>query len=147
MQIDGMGGTRVVTSKIAIISQSTREGVDVDYEFAQVGISEGSIGYAGNCGNVSSAVGPFAIDQGMIKVFRPGVSIDKSLTAQEIRFWNTGTNKLLISHIPIDPRTGKALSKGDASIDGTPGTGAPLLVDFRNVCLSLLLAFVYSGHL
>ena len=122
-----------MTSKIAIISPSTREGVDVNYEFAQVGITEDSIGYGGNCGNISSAVGPFAIDEGLVKEFRPGVSMDKSLTTQEIRFWNTGTKKLLISHIPIDPKTGKSLSKGDARIDGAPGTGAPLLIDFRNV--------------
>ena len=62
MQIDGIGGTRVVTSKIAIVSPSTREGIDVDYEFAQVGISQDDIGYDGNCGNISSAVGPYATD-------------------------------------------------------------------------------------
>jgi hypothetical protein len=133
MQIDGMGGTRVVTSKIAIISPSERDGIDVDYEFAQVGISQDSIGYDGNCGNISSAVGPYAIDEGMVKTFRTGASMDNTLTSQEVRVWNTGTKKLLIMHVPIDPETRTSISKGNASIDGVPGTGAPILVDFRNV--------------
>ena len=135
MQIDGMGGTRVVTSKIAIVSPSEREDVDIDYEFAQVGIDQDDIGYDGNCGNISSAVGPYAIDEGMVKRFRIGASIDKTLISQEIRIWNTGTKKLIISHVPVDSRTGKSISNGTASIDGTPGTGAPILIDFRNVCL------------
>ncbi|KFZ25133.1 hypothetical protein V502_00388 [Pseudogymnoascus sp. VKM F-4520 (FW-2644)] len=132
MQIDGIGGTRVVTSKIAIVSPSTREGIDVDYEFAQVGISQDDIGYDGNCGNISSAVGPYAIDEGMIKGFRAGASIDKALTSREVRVWNTGTKKLLIIHVPTEQKNGKSLSKGNASIDGVPGTGAPILIDFRN---------------
>jgi 2-methylaconitate cis-trans-isomerase PrpF len=134
MQIDGIGGTRVVTSKIAIVSPSTREGIDVDYEFAQVGISQDDIGYDGNCGNISSAVGPYAIDEGIVKGFRAGASISKALTSQEVRVWNTGTKKLVIMHVPIEKETGKSLSKGNASIDGVPGTGAPILIDFRNVC-------------
>jgi 2-methylaconitate cis-trans-isomerase PrpF len=135
MQIDGMGGTRVVTSKIAIVSPSERDGVDVDYEFAQVGIEQDEIGYDGNCGNISSAVGPYAIDEGMVKGFRAGASADKTAISQEIRIWNTGTKKLLISHVPVDSRTGKSISKGTTSIDGTPGAGAPILLDFRNVCV------------
>ena len=142
MQIDGIGGTRVVTSKIAIISQSEREGIDVDYEFAQVGISQDTIGYDGNCGNISSAVGPYAIDEGMVKTFRAGASIDKSLTSQEVRVWNTGTKKLLITHVPIDPKTKKSVSNGDVSIDAVPGTGAPILIDFRNV-----RHLDFNGHL
>ncbi|KIM92809.1 hypothetical protein OIDMADRAFT_138984, partial [Oidiodendron maius Zn] len=147
MQIDGMGGTRVVTSKIAIVSPSEREDVDIDYEFAQVGIDQDDIGYDGNCGNISSAVGPYAIDESMVKRFRVGASIDKTLISQEIRIWNTGTKKLIISHVPVDSRTGKSISNGTASIDGTPGTGAPILIDFRNtIGASLSRGVIPSGN-
>lgn len=60
--------------------------------------------------------------------------MNKALTTQEVRVWNTGTNKLLIMHVPIGKDTGKSISKGNASIDGVPGTGAPILIDFRSVC-------------
>lgn len=70
----------------------------------------------------------------MVQGFRAGASINKALTSQEVRVWNTGTKKLLIMHVPIEKETGKSLSKGNASIDGVPGTGAPILIDFRNVC-------------
>ena len=133
MQIDGMGGSHVVTSKAAIIARSTREDADVDYTFVQVGIDDGFVGYAGNCGNISAAVGPFAVDEGLLKQDRPGVSPDSQVKAKEVRIYNTGTKKLLISHVPIDQNSGKALEAGDYEIAGCPGTGAPILMDYRNV--------------
>ena len=67
MQIDGLGGSRLVTSKIAIVERSTRPDADVDYTFAQAAIERDGIGYEGNCGNISSGVGPFAIDEGLVE--------------------------------------------------------------------------------
>src|SRR5271154_1919964 len=103
-----MGGGRIVTSKIAIIKPSDRDDADVDYTFAQVGIGEEKIGYDGNCGNISSGVGPFAIDEGLVKVFRRGVSIDPKVKTQEVRIFNTGTKKVLISHVPLEEESGKS---------------------------------------
>lgn len=133
LQIDGMGGSHVVTSKIALIRPSERPDADVDYTFVQVGIDNDVVGYVGNCGNISAGVGPFSIDEGLVKEKRPGVSIDPKLEAQEVRIYNTGTKKVLISHVPIDPETGNSLEPGDAAIDGCPGTGAPILMDYSNV--------------
>ncbi|KIV95198.1 hypothetical protein PV10_02877 [Exophiala mesophila] len=133
LQIDGMGGSHIVTSKIALIRPSERPDADVDYTFAQVSINDDFVGYSGNCGNISAGVGPFAIDEDLVKEKRPGVSMDPKIKTQEVRIFNTGTNKLLISHVPIDPATGNSLEPGDASIDGCPGTGAPILMDYSNV--------------
>ena len=91
LQIDGMGGSKHNTSKIALVRPSTREDADVDFTFAQVGVEKDSINYQGNCGKISSAVGPFAIDEGIIKEFRKGHSPDGSFSTQEVRIYNTGT--------------------------------------------------------
>lgn len=133
MQIDGLGGTHIVTSKIAIISKSERPEADVDYNFVQVGVIEDIVAYDANCGNISSGVGPFAIDEGLLKEQRDGVRIDEKLETKEVRIWNTNTQKLLVEHVPINTKTGKALETGDFSISGCPGTGAPILLDYRNV--------------
>ncbi|ETN39951.1 uncharacterized protein HMPREF1541_06178 [Cyphellophora europaea CBS 101466] len=131
MQIDGMGGTHIVTSKIAIIRPSTRPDVDVDYTFAQISVKDDQIGYGGNCGNISSAVGPFAITEKLVKEFRPGVSPEKGLTAQLVRFYVTGTQKVMEEHVPIDA-AGNVVTAGDFSIEGCPGTGAPILIDCKD---------------
>lgn len=133
MQIDGMGGSHLVTSKVALIRPSVHGDADVDYTFVQVGIDNDVVGYSGNCGNISAGVGPFAIDEGLVKEKRTGVSLEPGSNAQEVRIYNTGTNKILISHVPIDPLTGLSLETGNASIDGCPGSGAPILMDYSNV--------------
>jgi 2-methylaconitate cis-trans-isomerase PrpF len=134
IQIDGMGGTRVITSKIAIVKTSEREDADVDYTFVQVGINTSQIGYGSNCGNISSGVGPFAIDEGLIKKpFREGVAVESGILTREVRIWQTGTKKLLIAHVPVDEKSGRSISRGEFAIAAVPGTGAPILMDFRNV--------------
>ncbi|KIX07497.1 uncharacterized protein Z518_02150 [Rhinocladiella mackenziei CBS 650.93] len=133
LQIDGMGGSHIPTSKIALIRPSDQPDVDVDYTFVQVGIDNDVVGYSGNCGNISAGVGPFTIDEGLAKRIRPGVSLDPTIKTQEVRIYNTGTKKVLISHVPIDPETGKSLEDGSFSIAGCPGTGAPILMDYSNV--------------
>jgi 2-methylaconitate cis-trans-isomerase PrpF/2-methylcitrate dehydratase PrpD len=131
IQIDGMGGTKAVTSKIAIIRPSTRSDADIDYIFAQSGVRDDSIAYDANCGNISSGVGPFAIDEGLIKDFRPGISADPKVKTQEVRIFNTGTKKVLTAHVPIG-KDGKSVAAGDFSMAAVPGTGAAILMDYRH---------------
>lgn len=126
MQIDGMGGTHPVTSKIAIVSPSKRPGIDVDYLFAQVSIKTKHISYDGGCGNISAAVGPFAINEGLVKV-------NSKQENKEVSIWMEGTGTQLISHVLINQDTGLAKEKGDYKIDGCPGTGAPILMDYKYV--------------
>ncbi|EXJ65688.1 uncharacterized protein A1O5_11215 [Cladophialophora psammophila CBS 110553] len=133
LQIDGMGGSHLVTSKIALIKSSDQPDVDVDYTFVQVGINEETVSYKGNCGNISAAVGPFAVDEGFVKELRPGVTIDPTVTTQEVRIYNTGTKKVLISHVPINHATGKFVELGTFAIAGCPGSGSPILMDYSNV--------------
>jgi len=119
LQIDGLGGSRLVTSKIAIISRSARPDADVDYTFSQVDIEHDRIGYDGNCGNISSAVGPFAIDEGLVEAIEPFTTV---------RIYNTNTDKLLVARVPV--RGGKSSVLGDCVIPGVPGTGAEILMDY-----------------
>jgi hypothetical protein len=118
-QIDGLGGADPLTSKVAIISRSDCAGVDIDYTFGQVSISTPHIDYSGNCGNISAGVGPFAIDEGLVKVVEPVTSV---------RIFNTNTEKLIVAHVPVVG--GKAAVKGDCIIAGVPRSGARILLDF-----------------
>jgi len=119
MQIDGLGGTHLVTSKIAIVARSRRPGVDVDYTFAQAEIDRDVIDYEGNCGNISAGVGPFAIDAGL-------VAAGEAMTAVTIH--NTNTGKVLVAHVPT--RDGRARVGGTFAISGVPGTGAEIFMDY-----------------
>lgn len=130
IQIDGMGGAMAVTSKIAIVRPSKRDDADVDYIFAQSGVKDDVIDYTANCGNISSGVGPFAIDEGLVSDFREGKSLDPKIKTQEVRIFNTGTQKVLISHVPID-NDGYSIAAGEYTMAAVPGTGAPILMDYR----------------
>ena len=118
-QIDGLGGADPLTSKVAIISRSGKEGADVNYTFGAVDINEPLVDYKGNCGNISSGVGPFAIDEGLI-------SAAGSETV--VRIYNTNTRKILKAYVPI--QNGKTKYLGNFAIDGVPGTSAKILLDF-----------------
>lgn len=146
IQVDGMGGSRVVTSKAAIVGPSGRADADVDYTFAQVGIEDDVVGY-GQCGNISAAVGPFAISEGMVTSVREGASFVKGLRMQEVRIYNTGTDKIMIAHVPVD-QNGHVLERGDFEIAAVPGTGAPILMDYSGVsrpsCLISMLFDCFS---
>lgn len=119
LQIDGLGGSRLVTSKVAIVKRSSRDDADVDYTFAQVDVERDLIGHDGNCGNISSAVGPFAIDEGLVEPTEPVTTV---------RIWNTNTGKHLVAKVQV--RNGKARVLGDCAIAGVPGTGAEILMDY-----------------
>lgn len=121
LQIDGMGGSRLVTSKIALIKKSERGDADVDYTFAQADVERDRIGYDANCGNISSAVAPFAIDEGLVTAVEPVTTV---------RIHNTNTGTLLVSKVQV--KNGKARIKGDCAIAGVPGTGAEILMDYTD---------------
>lgn len=120
-QIDGMGGTASSTSKVAVIEPSKREGIDVDYTFCQVSVLQAQTDFGVNCGNISSAVGPFAIDEGLVAVKEPFT---------RVRIYNTNTEKVLEEWVPVE--NGKAKVKGDTQIAGVPGTGAGIRIYFEN---------------
>ncbi len=120
-QIDGMGGTVSSTSKIAVISPSDREGVDVNYTFRQVDIVIPRVDGSANCGNISSAVGPFAIDEGLVPAVEP-VTV--------VRILNTNTNKIIEEHVRVEG--GHAMVHGDEEIKGVPGTGSRIDMYFED---------------
>ncbi|CAK7237346.1 hypothetical protein SBRCBS47491_009944 [Sporothrix bragantina] len=131
-QIDGVGGATTHTSKIALICPPSREDADVDFTFVHVFIERDAVSYTGNCGNISSAVGPFAIDEGIVTTFRKGRSTDDSLTTREVRIHQTNTKSILVAHVTVDPATGYSVTAGGASISGVPGTSAPILMDYSH---------------
>ncbi len=118
-EIDGLGGADVLTSKVCIIGPSNREDADVDYTFGQVIVDKPIVDHSINCGNLSSGVGPFAIDEGLVKAVEPFT---------KVRIYNTNTKKVLIANVPV--KDGKAVVAGDYHIDGVPGTGARIELDF-----------------
>jgi methylitaconate Delta-isomerase len=118
-QVDGMGGADPLTSKTAIIGRSNRSGVDVEYTFGQVSITEPFVDMAGNCGNISSAVGPYAIDKGLVRAIDPVTTV---------RIFNTNTKKMIVAEVPV--RDGRVVTQGTYKINGVPGTGAEIRMHF-----------------
>lgn len=118
-QIDGLGGGSTSTSKVAIIQKSTRPDADVDYDFGQVDLLAPIVGKTMNCGNISSAVGPFAVDERIVDPVEPFTTV---------RIYNRNTDKMIIATVPV--KDGTAMTEGDFSIDGVPGTGAKISLDF-----------------
>ncbi len=118
-QIDGLGGANSLTSKVAIIAKSVRQGIDVDYTFAQVSLVERKVDMKGNCGNISSAVGPFAIMENMVKI---------QGERTKVRVYNTNTNKVMI--VDVDTKNGQYNPDGDCHIAGVPGTASAIRLQF-----------------
>ena len=118
-QIDGLGGSYSVTSKVAIIKKSSNPEADVDYTFAQVSVDKPLVSYKGNCGNISSGVGPFAIEKGLVKA-KDGVT--------SVKIFNTNTNKIIIADVQTP--NGEVVYSGDFAIAGVPGTASPVKLKF-----------------
>lgn len=118
-QIDGLGGADPLTSKVAYIGPPTVPNTDINYTFGYVGIVQPVIDYAGNCGNTSAAVGPFALLRGLIEPKEP---------ITRVRIYNTNTKKVIVAEFPV--RGGEFLSEGNFRIDGVPGSGSKILLDF-----------------
>lgn len=134
-QIDGLGGADVLTSKLAIISPSSRPDADVDYTFGQVSFEAKFVDYGGNCGNISSAVGPFAIDEGLVQPVEPVTTV---------RIHLTNSNNILVAEIPV--KNGKACVEGDYSIDGVPGTGAKVTLDWSDTAGAITGKLLPTGN-
>jgi 2-methylaconitate cis-trans-isomerase PrpF len=120
-QIDGLGGADSLTSKLAIISPADVPGRDINYTFGAVGIDKPFVDYSSNCGNISSAVGPYAVDKELVKPVEPFTTV---------RIYNTNTGKMIYSRVPV--KRGKVVSDGDYEISGCPGTGARIELSFMD---------------
>lgn len=118
-QLDGMGGGLSSLSKAAVIGPPTRPDADVDYTFAQVAVDAPVVDWNANCGNLSAAVGPFAVDEGLVPV-ADGPAL--------VRIHNTNTGKVV--HARFEVRGGRAVVHGDFAMPGVSGTGAPVRLDF-----------------
>ena len=122
-QIDGMGGATSSTSKAVIVSPSTRPGHDVDYLFGQVAIDSPFVDWSGNCGNLSAAVGPFAIASGLVAPGR--IPHDGVCT---VRIWQANIGKTIVAHVPV--AGGQVQETGDFALDGVAFPAAEVLLEF-----------------
>ena len=121
-QIDGLGGAELLTSKVAIIGPSTHKDAAVDYLFGQVGINVPAVDYAANCGNLSAAVGPFALFRGLA---------ESQEAVASIRIHMVNVGKVITARFPVEGGQLKAL--GDYAIDGVPGTAARIDLDYAQM--------------
>lgn len=122
-QIDGMGGATSSTSKAVIVERSTRPGHDVDYLFGQVAIDKPFVDWSGNCGNLSAAVGPFAIANGLVdpaRVPRDGIAT--------VRIWQANIGKTIIAQVPMSD--GQVQETGDFELDGVTFPAAEVQLEF-----------------
>lgn len=134
-QIDGMGGGDPLTSKVAIVKPSSRDGVDVDYLFLQLFVDQAVVSDAQNCGNILAGVGPFAIERGL-------VAAQEAETPVTIFMENTGQ----IACARVQTPEGSVTYDGDARIDGVPGAAAPVSIAFEGTAGSSCGALFPSGH-
>jgi probable AcnD-accessory protein PrpF len=124
-QIDGMGGATSSTSKAVIVARSSRPDHDVDYLFGQVAIDKPFVDWSGNCGNLSAAVGPFAIANGLVdpaRVPRDGVAV--------VRIWQANIGKTIIAHVPMTD--GQVQETGDFELDGVTFPAAEVQLEFMD---------------
>jgi len=119
-QLDGMGGGVSSVSKVCVVGPPTHPDADVDFTFVQVLVTENVADYGSNCGNMSSAIGPFAIEEGIINGPHDGEAV--------VRIHNTNTGKIVVSRFRM--ANGEAAVEGDLVLDGVAGSGAPIKLDF-----------------
>lgn len=118
-QLDGMGGGVSSVSKVCVVEPSSRSDADIDYTFAQVQVKKAEVDYSANCGNMSSAMGPFAVDEGLFKV---------NGKEAVVRIHNTNTKKIIQARFNMDD--GLSEVDGDLAIPGVSGTGSPVRLEF-----------------
>ena len=119
-QIDGMGAATSSTSKVVVLSKSTRPGCDVDYLFGQVAIDRPFIDWSGNCGNLTAAVGPFAISEGLVAAPRDGVAV--------VRIWQANVGYPIVAHVPM--RDGQVVEEGDFELGGVAFPSAEIRLEY-----------------
>ena len=122
-QIDGLGGTVSSNNKIVIVWKSKEPGVDVEYLVGQVIVGKSQVDYKSNCGNMTAAVGPYAVEEGMVDIVEPITTV---------RMLNRNADKYINVTVPIDPETKTFAQEGDCAIAGVDGTAAELKVNFLN---------------
>jgi 2-methylaconitate cis-trans-isomerase PrpF len=118
-QIDGLGGGTALTSKVAIVGPTSHPGADVSYNFGQVSLEDETIDYKPTCGNMAAAVGLFAAEEGYVELTEP---------ITRVRIYNENTKKIIEAEIPV--KNGDIVYDGDFSIDGVPGTGPCIMINF-----------------
>lgn len=133
-QIDGLGGADPLTSKVAIISRSNHPAADIDYLFAQVSVDEARVDYGQNCGNILAAVGPFAVERGLIK---------PSLSRTRVAIYMQNTQQIAIAEFATP--NGVMNYEGTQVIDGVPGTAAEIILEFKDVAGSVCGALLPTG--
>lgn len=134
-QIDGLGGADPLTSKVAIVSRSPRDDADVDYLFAQVSIDQPRVDYGQNCGNILAAVGPFAIERGLVS---PG------LASTEVRIFMQNTGQIALARIATPE--GEVQYDGELAIDGVPGCAAEIVLTFSDIAGSSCGSLLPTGN-
>ena len=134
-QIDGMGGADPLTSKVAVVKKSEREGIDVDYLFLQVFVDQAIVTDAQNCGNILAGIGPFAIERGLV-----------AATGDETRVAIFMENTGQVAVATVQTPGGTVTYAGEARIDGVPRTHAPVPLEFRDTAGSTCGALLPTGH-
>lgn len=134
-QIDGLGGAVSTTSKVAIISKEEEKTWDVNYTFAQVSVDKPVVSYAGNCGNISSAVGIYAIENKLVEISSP---------VTKVAVYNTNTKKVINEYIPTP--NGQLTYEGDFSISGVPGKGLKIELEFLDPSGAFSGKLLPTGH-
>ncbi|WP_443630116.1 4-oxalomesaconate tautomerase [Candidatus Njordibacter sp. Uisw_056] len=134
-QIDGIGGADPLTSKVAVVSKSDREGIDVDYLFLQVFVDQNIVTDAQNCGNILAGIGPFSIERGLI----PAKNGETTVT-----IFMENTAQIAIEQVPTPNR--KVTYEGDSRIDGVPGTACAIPITFPDTAGSSCGALLPTGH-
>ena len=134
-QIDGLGGSQSVTSKVAIVKRSQRADADVDYTFAQVSVDKPIVSYKGNCGNISSGVGPFALEKGLVT---------PKENETTVRIYNTNTGKIIAADVKTSDEG--VNYTGDFQIAGVPGTASPIRLKFINPAGTLGKGLLPTGN-
>ena len=134
-EIDGLGGAHPLTSKVAVVSRSTRDGADVDYLFLQVWPDRPEVSDSQNCGNMLAAVGPFAIEHGLVTA---------SGDVTPVRIWMENTDTLATAY--VETPGGSVRYDGDARIDGVPGSHAPIPLEFADTAGSSCGALLPTGN-
>ena len=137
-QLDGIGGATSTTSKVAVVSRSTRPGVDVDYTFVQVTIGAPKLDMTGNCGNIASGVGPFAVDEGLVDIL-PGQKQVK------VRVFNTNTNSVMIETVQVDDE-GHFQEDGDCQLPGLYSVGSRVQMGFSKPAGAMTGKLLPSGR-
>lgn len=119
-QLDGMGGGLSSLSKICVVGPPSRPDADVDFTFVQISVDRALADYSGNCGNMSSAIGPYAIEEGLVAAPRDGEAV--------VRIHNTNSSKIIVSRFPVEG--GVLAADGDFALDGVAGCAAPIRLEF-----------------